>query len=153
MEVILREDVPHLGNIGDLVKVKPGFARNYLLPRGLAVVADKRNVGALEHERRVVAQKRERALSAAQTQVKKLSELRLKLKARAGEEGKLFGSVTNLDVERALAAEGFSIDRRRIRLDEPIKQLGEYRVAIQLGVGVAGEVLVVVESIEEQPES
>src|SRR5215475_690211 len=127
MEVILREDVPHLGNIGDLVKVKPGFARNYLLPRGLAVVADKRNLGALEHERRVVAEKRERALSAAQSQVKKLSDLRLVVKARAGEEGKLFGSVTNLDVERALAAAGVSIDRRRIRLDEPIKQLGEYR--------------------------
>jgi large subunit ribosomal protein L9 len=149
MEVILREDVPHLGNIGDLVKVKPGFARNYLLPRGLAVVADKRNLGALEHERRVVAEKRERALSAAQSQVKKLSDLRLVVKARAGEEGKLFGSVTNLDVERALAAEGVSIDRRRIRLDEPIKQLGEYRVPVQLGVGVSAEVLVVVESTGE----
>ena len=153
MEVILREDVPHLGNIGDLVKVKPGFARNYLLPRGLAVVADKRNLGALEHERRVVAEKRERALSAAQSQVKKLSDLRLVVKARAGEEGKLFGSVTNLDVERALAAAGVSIDRRRIRLDEPIKQLGEYRVPVQLGVGVAAEVLVVVESTGESTEA
>src|SRR5580765_811594 len=99
MEVILREDVPHLGNIGDVVKVKPGFARNYLLPRGLAVVADKRNVGALEHEKRIVAEKRERVLRDAQGQLKKLSELRLVVKARAGEEGKLFGSVTNLDIE------------------------------------------------------
>jgi large subunit ribosomal protein L9 len=153
MEVILREDVPHLGNIGDLVKVKPGFARNYLLPRGLAVVADKRNLGALEHERRVVAEKRERALRAAEGQVKKLSNLRLVVRARAGEEGKLFGSVTNLDVERALAAEGVSIDRRRIRLDEPIKQLGEYRVPVQLGVGVSGELLVVVESAGEPPQT
>jgi large subunit ribosomal protein L9 len=152
MEVILREDVPHLGNIGDVVKVKPGFARNYLLPRGLAVVADKRNVGALQHEKRVVAEKRERALRAAQGQLKKLSELRLVVKARAGEEGKLFGSVTNLDIERSLAAQGVEIDRRRIRLDEPIKQLGEYRVPLQLGVGVAGEILVVVEPIESAPE-
>lgn len=153
MEVILREDVPHLGNIGDLVKVKPGFARNYLLPRGLAVVADKRNLRALEHEQRVAAEKRERALRSAETQAQKLSAMRVTLKARAGEEGKLFGSITNLDIERALAAEGLSVDRRRIRLEDPIKQLGEHRVTVQLGVGVSGEVVVVVEPVEEPAES
>jgi large subunit ribosomal protein L9 len=153
MEVILREDVPHLGSIGDLVKVKPGYARNYLLPRGLAVVADKRNLGALEHERRVAAEKRERALRAAQTQAQKLGALRVTLKARAGEEGKLFGSITNLDIEKALTAAGISVDRRRIRLEEPIKQLGEHKVPVQLGVGVSGEVVVVVEAVEEPAES
>ncbi len=148
MEVILREDVPHLGSIGDLVKVKPGYARNYLLPRGLAVVADKRNVRALEHQRRVVAEKRERALRAAQTFAQKLSALRLTIKARAGEEGKLFGSVTNIDIERALAAADMPVERRRIRLEGPIKTLGEHRVPVHLGVGVDAEVTVSVEPEE-----
>lgn len=142
MEVILREDVQHLGSIGDLVKVKPGYARNFLLPRGLAVIADKRNTGELEHQRRIVADKRERVLRAAQTLAQKLASLRVIVRARAGEEGKLFGSVTNLDVEKALADQGVAIERRRIRLDDPIKTLGEHRVGVQLGVGVVAEVTV-----------
>ena len=146
MEVILREDVPDLGSVGDIVKVKPGFARNYLLPRGLAVVADKRNIHVLEHQKRVVADKRERDRKRAQGAAERLSNLRLTIKARAGEEGKLFGSVTNLDIERALAAQGFSVERRRIRLDEPIKSIGEHTVPIHLGVGVDAKVTVIVEA-------
>src|SRR5438094_6041536 len=103
MEVILREDVPSLGTVGDVVKVKPGFARNYLLPRGLAVVADRRNVHVLEHQKRLAADKRERDRKQAQSAAQQLSSVRLTIKARAGEEGKLFGSVTNLDIEKALA--------------------------------------------------
>jgi large subunit ribosomal protein L9 len=148
MEVILREDVPHLGSIGDLVRVKPGYARNYLLPRGLAVVADKKNLGQLEHDRRMVAEKRERVLRGANQLAARLASMRIRIVARAGEEGKLFGSVTNIDVEGALQSEGLEIDRRRIRLDEPIKSLGEFRIPIQLGVGVTGDVLIVVESDE-----
>jgi len=146
MEVILREDVPDLGSVGDIVKVKPGFARNYLLPRGLAVVADKRNIRVLEHQKRVVADKRERDRKRAQGAAERLSNLRLIIKARAGEEGKLFGSVTNLDIERALAAQGFSVERRRIRLEEPIKSIGEHTVPIHLGVGVDAKVTVIVEA-------
>jgi large subunit ribosomal protein L9 len=146
MEVILREDVPDLGGVGDIVKVKPGFARNYLLPRGLAVVADKRNIRVLEHQKRVVADKRERDRKRAQGAAERLSNVRLTIKARAGEEGKLFGSVTNLDIERALAAQGFSVERRRIRLEEPIKSIGEHTVPIHLGVGVDAKVTVIVES-------
>lgn len=146
MEVILREDIPHLGHIGDLVKVKDGYARNYLLPRGLALVADKRNIGALEHQKRMMADKRERAIGAATSAAEKLSALRLVIKARAGEEEKLYGSVTNIDVEKALGAQGFSVERRRIRLDEPIKKLGEYRIPVHLGVGVNAELTVVVEA-------
>lgn len=145
MEVILREDVPNLGTVGDIVKVKPGFARNYLLPRGLAVMADRRNIHVLDHQKRLVADKRERNLRQAQTAAQKLSSVRLVVKARAGEEGKLFGSVTNLDIEKALAAQGFSIERRRIRLEEPIKSVGEHTVPIHLGVGVDATVTVVVE--------
>jgi large subunit ribosomal protein L9 len=148
MEVILREEVPHLGTTGDVVKVKPGYARNYLLPRGLAVVADRRNVRTLEHLKRVNAEKREREHRAAETQAQRLTALRLTLKARAGEEGKLFGSVTNHDVEKALAAAGFEIDRRRIRLIEPIKSLGEHMVPVHLSAGVDAHVTVVVEAEE-----
>lgn len=149
MEVILREDVPHLGTIGDIVKVRPGYARNYLLPRGLATVADKRNLRALEHERRLVEEKRRRALTTAETMAQKLAAARILITARAGEEGKLFGSVTNIDIERALSEQGLAVERRRIRLDEPIKTLGEHKVSITLTAGVPCEVTVTVAAIEE----
>jgi large subunit ribosomal protein L9 len=144
MEVILREEVPHLGGTGDIVKVKPGYARNYLLPRGLAIVADRRNVKELEHFKRVAAEKRDRERGAAQTLAQKLTALRLQIKARAGEEGKLFGSVTNQDIEKAVEAAGYSIDRRRIRLAEPIKTLGEQMVPVHLAEGVDAHLTVVV---------
>lgn len=150
MEVILREDVAHLGHIGDVVKVKPGYARNFLLPRGLAVLADKRNLGRLEHERRVANDRRERALTASKSLAQKLSSMRVVIKARAGEEGKLYGSVTNIDVERAIADKGVSVERRRIRLDEPIKTLGEHPVTVRLSVGVDATVTVVVEAIQSE---
>ena len=150
MEVILREDVPHLGHIGDIVKVRPGYARNYLLPRGLATVADKRNLRVLEHNKRIVDEQRKRALSAADAQAKQLSATRVVIAARAGEEGKLFGSVTNIDIERKLAELGHNVDRRRIRLDEPIKTLGEHRVPIALAVGTQCEVTVSVVPVSEE---
>jgi len=146
MEVILREDVADLGSVGDVVKVKPGFARNFLLPRGLAVVADRRNVHVLEHQKRLAADKRERDRRQAQSVADRLGNVRLTIKARAGEEGKLFGSVTNLDVEKGLAAQGFPVERRRIRLEEPIKSVGEHVVSIHLGVGVDTKITVVVEA-------
>jgi large subunit ribosomal protein L9 len=145
MEVILREDVPNLGTTGDIVKVKPGFARNYLLPRGMAVVADRRSRAELDHQKRVADEKRERDQRHATVLAERVSSQRLLIQARAGEEGKLFGSVTNIDVERALADRGFTIDRRRIRLEDPIKAVGEYVVPVQLMVGVTANVTVVVE--------
>jgi large subunit ribosomal protein L9 len=149
MEVILREDVPHLGTIGDIVKVRPGYARNYLLPRGLATVADKRNTRQLEHDRRLVDEKRRRALSTAEALAEQLASARIVISARAGEEGKLFGSVTNIDIERALAEQGLTVERRRIRLDEPIKALGEYKVPVTLTTGVPCELTVTVAAIAE----
>lgn len=146
MDVILREDVADLGSVGDIVKVKPGFARNFLLPRGLAVAADKRNVHVLEHQKRLAADKRERDRRQAETVSQRLSNVRVVIKARAGEEGKLFGAVTNLDVEKALLQQGVTIERRRIRLEEPIKAVGEYVVPVHLGVGVHSQVTVVVEA-------
>lgn len=133
MEIILQEEVANLGQIGDVVKVRDGYARNYLLPRGLAVQANRRNVRVLEHHKRLVAAKKERVQRQARTLLDQLSALSLTIPAKAGEEGRLFGSVTNIDLEAALKEQGLTLDRRKILLDEPIKQLGSYEVPVNLG--------------------
>ena len=140
VEVILRDDVAHLGKIGDVVRVKPGFARNFLFPRGLAIEANTKNLRGLEHHKRVIGAAAERQRKTAEGMAAKLQGLKLTVRARAGEEGRLFGSVTNLDVERLLADAGFTIDRRRITLDEPIKQLGTYPIVVQVGRDVRATV-------------
>lgn len=132
VQLILSEDVPNLGHPGDVVRVRAGYARNYLLPRKLAVEANPRNLREFEHQKRIAMLKREALKGQALTLKEKLEAVQLKLGARTGEEGKLFGSITNLDLERALREQGFQIDRRRILLGEPIKQLGSYTVAIRL---------------------
>lgn len=142
MEIILQEDVENLGQIGDVVKVRAGFARNYLLPRGLALEANRRNLRVLEHQKRLVAAKKERTVSQAQTLSTQLAALNVVVTARAGEEDRLFGSVTNLDIEKALKAQGIAVDRKKILLAEPLKQLGTYTVPIQLSGGVRGNVTV-----------
>ncbi|GBD25170.1 50S ribosomal protein L9 [bacterium HR30] len=147
MEVILRAEIPNLGRSGDIVKVRPGFARNYLIPRGLAVVADRRNRRLLEHEQRVAAARYDRQKRASETLAQRLTQMRLVVKVRAGEEGKLFGSVTNLDLERLLAEQGIAVERRRIRLQEPIKTLGEHSVPVHLPAGVVAHLTVVVEPL------
>ncbi len=151
VEVILRDDVPNLGHIGEVVRVKPGYARNYLLPRGLAIEANSKNLRVLEHQKRIIGAKAERDRKDAQGHATRLEGLELRVQARVGEEGRLFGSVTNLDVERLLAAKGFQIDRRRIQLAEPIKQLGTYPVPVQLGRDVRATIQVVVEAQETEP--
>jgi large subunit ribosomal protein L9 len=132
VQVILSEDVPNLGRTGDVVKVRAGFARNYLLPRHLAVEANQKSIREFEHNKRVSMLKRERQKTHALTLKEKVEALALVIKARAGEEGKLFGSVTNIDIERALREKGFDIERRKIQLPEPLKRLGEFQVAIRL---------------------
>jgi large subunit ribosomal protein L9 len=134
MEVILREDVPHLGAMGEVVKVKPGYARNYLLPRGVAVEASRRNLAALEHEKILIGIKREGERKVALAEADKLEGVVIEVLARAGEEERLYGSVT--DIERHLAARGIAVDRRRIDLADPIKRLGTYRIV----VGIAHDV-------------
>ena len=106
VEVILRDDVPNLGKIGQVVRVRPGYARNFLFPRGLAVEANRKNLSVLEHQKRVIGVKSERERKQAEGVAAKLEGLRLVVRARVGEEGRLFGSVTNLDVERLLAERG-----------------------------------------------
>jgi large subunit ribosomal protein L9 len=136
MEVILREDVQHLGAMGEVVKVKPGYARNFLLPRGMAVEASRRNLAALDHERALIGVKRERERKAARSEADKLDGLVIEILARAGEEDRLYGSVTNLDIAQHLSERGVKVDRRRIDLDDPIKRLGTYRIV----VGIAHDV-------------
>jgi len=146
MEIILQEEVANLGQIGDVVNVRNGYARNYLLPRGFAVEANQRNVHALEHQKRLVSVKKERAQSQAQATSEQLSAVSLTIKARSGEEGRLFGSVTNIDIEAALKEKGITVDRRKILLDEPIKQLGEHEVAVNIGGGARANIKVEVVS-------
>ena len=146
VEVILREDVPNLGAIGQVVRVRPGYARNYLFPRGLAVEASRKNMAELEHQKRVIAVKAERDRKTAEGVAAKLEGVTVTVRARAGDEGRLFGSVTNIDVERLLAAKGHTVDRRRILLDEPIKQLGTFPVAVQVGREIRATIQVIVEA-------
>lgn len=153
MEVILQEEVAHLGHIGEVVKVRDGYARNYLFPRGLAVLANKRNVRELEHQKRVIEEKRQRVAASAQEIAKKMAEVDITFTARAGEAGKLFGSVTNQDIEKELRDKGFDVDRRRIKLDEPIKSVGDHKVTVTLAAGVPCEVTVKVLALEEPKEA
>jgi large subunit ribosomal protein L9 len=140
MEVILKEDIPNLGKMGEVVRVRDGYARNYLLPRSLVLIADKKNLKAFEHEKRVIAEQRERTLNQAQSLGEKLASVSLTIPVTAGEEGKLFGSVTNMDIERALREKGFDVDRRKIHLAEPIKTLGDFEVPVRLTADVTATV-------------
>ena len=147
MEVILREDVPGLGIIGEVVRVKPGYARNFLLPRGLAVPADSRNVKQLEHQQRVIEAKKARERGAHEKLAAEMGSVVVETEARAGRGGKLFGSVTNMDVQRLLADKGYDLDRRRIELRDPIKAIGEFEVRVRVGQDVDTTVKVVVKPI------
>jgi large subunit ribosomal protein L9 len=142
MQVILTEDVPQLGNAGDVVNVKPGFARNYLMPQGKAMLATEGRVREIQHQRQVIEEKVKKEMKSFEAVAKRLSDLSLEFKVQAGEEGKLFGSVTNADIAEQLTARGFEIDRRRIELSEPIKLLGDYEVEIKLHREVKGRVKV-----------
>jgi large subunit ribosomal protein L9 len=149
MQVILREELPNLGTTGDVVKVKPGYARNYLLPRGLAIEASVRNLRELEHQKRVVADHRLRAQKSAAAVADKLGAVALTFRVRAGDDGKLFGSVTNQDIHRALEEQGFTIERRRILLTEPIKSLGTHDVAVHVGPDTRATIKVEVSALTE----
>ena len=131
MKIILREDVETLGSMGDIVTVKKGFARNYLLPRNLAVEANPRNIKEFEHHKRIIQEKANKVRNAAQILAEKIASKPVVIKAKAGEEDKLFGSVTNIDIQKALKESGFDIEKRKIIIEEPIKRLGEYNVKVK----------------------
>ena len=132
MEVILKEDIVNVGKIGELVRVRDGYARNYLLPRGLVLVANKKNLKTFEHQKKIVADQKQKIIRQAQTVGDQLAGIALVIPMKAGEEGRLFGSVTNMQIEKALKAKGLNVDRRKIHLEEPIKNVGEYEIPIRL---------------------
>ena len=136
MDVILTENVKGLGSIGEVVKVKPGYGRNYLVPQGLAVVASARNLSELEHHKRQLARKAEKLSQEAADIKARIEAVSCSFVHKASEEGKLFGSVTSMEISDALAAQGIDIDRRKILLEQPIKHLGEHIVDIRLNAGV-----------------
>jgi large subunit ribosomal protein L9 len=146
VKLILREDVENLGKGGELVDVKPGYGRNFLLPRGLAVLANPRNVRELEHQKGVAQAKAAKQKASAEAVAKRLSDTPITLKRKVGEQEKLYGSVTALDLAEALAARGLQLDRRSIDLAEPLKTLGDFQVPVKLHAGVVGQVKVKIEA-------
>jgi large subunit ribosomal protein L9 len=145
MKVILQENVPNLGKVGEIVKVKDGYGRNYLVPNQLAVIADERNVARMEHQRRTADARAQKLLGEARAVAEKLSQTAVTIRRQAGEENKIFGSVTNRDIAEALAAEGFAIDKKQIVVDESIiKNLGVFNVAVKLAPEVSADVKVYV---------
>jgi large subunit ribosomal protein L9 len=145
MKVILREDVYNLGKSGDVVTVKDGYARNYLLPRNLALLASEANVRQLEHEKRVIELRQQKLKSAAQDLAKKFENAAVKIVRKVGEQEKLYGSVTALDIAEALAAAGLKVERRVIHLPNPIRAVGTYDVELRLHREVTAKVKVTVE--------
>ena len=140
MEVILRQSVDNLGQPGDVVTVSPGYARNYLLPRGVAYAATDGNKKRIAQEKaRLQAAEAQRRESAEEL-AKRLEEVSITFSARVGDEGKLFGSVTTADIAEQLAAQGFEIEKRQIDLSEPIKALGVYRIPVRLHADVRPEI-------------
>lgn len=142
MKLILREDVYNLGKSGELVTVKDGYARNYLLPRNLAMLASAANVRQLEHERQVIEARLKKTRGAAETLGKALGEVQLKISRKVGDQNKLFGSVTALDIAEALARAGHKIDRRLVHLPEPIKTVGQFEVEVRLHREVTAKIKV-----------
>ena len=142
MKVILREDVQNLGKSGEVVTVKDGFGRNFLLPRKLAVLANEKNVRQLDHDRGVIAARQAKLKNSAQAEAGQLQSVQLKIARKVGAQDKLYGSVTALDIAEALAAQGKRIDRRSIHLPEPIKTIGSHEVEVRLHRDVSAKVRV-----------
>lgn len=151
MRLILKKDVEHLGDAGDVVNVKDGYGLNYLIPQGLALHATASSVRAIQHEKRLREAQVQAAKRSAESLASKFSGVELEFVMRAGEDGRLFGSVTNRQIEEGLLEKGIEVNRRRILLNEPIRKVGEYEVPIRLHQDVKALVKVNVVA-EETPE-
>jgi large subunit ribosomal protein L9 len=145
MQIILQEDIDKLGHRGEVVTVKPGYARNFLLPRKLAIEATTGNMKALERIRGALAKKTATELEAAQKQAALLNGVSLAFKRKTGENDQMFGSVTSADIAEGLAAQGFKIEKRQVQIADPLKALGEYAVTIKVFRDVTAEVKIHVE--------
>jgi large subunit ribosomal protein L9 len=132
MKVILKENIETLGHIGDIVKVAPGYARNYLIPKGLVIEATEKNAKALEHLKRQMEYKKNKVLELARGLAVRIESISLNLAHQAGEEGKLFGAVTNMELAEQLKLQGIEIDRKKIVLAEPLKHVGEFTATVKL---------------------
>jgi len=152
VKLILKEAVHNLGEAGDVVQVKPGYARNFLLPQGKAIPATETRVRELEHHKRIVAEKVARDMKDIRSRKDALEALSLEIAARAGEGGRLFGSVTSVQIAEVLMQHGFEVDRRRIDLREPIKETGEHSVPIKLHRDVVARLNVRVVAVSAAPE-
>jgi len=139
VQVILREDIETLGTSGELVRVRPGYARNYLIPRGVAVMATRGNVERIEHEKKLAVALTQKKREAAVGEANKLAGVVVQISKQAGEEGRLFGSVTAQDIAAALAGQGIDVDKKKIQMPtEPIKQVGRYEIKAKLVRDVFG---------------
>jgi len=140
MQLILKETVETLGKMGDLVTVADGYARNFLLPRKIGIVATTRNIKVLEHEKRVIAKRLQKETLKAEDDASRIGKLSLRIPVQVGETEKLFGSVTAKDIHDALLAQGIEIDKKKISLEKPIKELGIYTIPVNMDHGVVAEI-------------
>ena len=145
MKVILQKDVKDLGKVGEVVSVREGYARNFLFPRSLAAVATENRVKEWEHLQRVAEIKKKQAVSERSKVIDKLKDVTVSFKAQASDDGKLYGSISNLDISRELEKMGFEIDKRDINLEDVIKDLGQHKAAVTLGPDLSTEIVVSVE--------
>jgi large subunit ribosomal protein L9 len=144
MLVILKKEVPNLGEAGAIVRVKPGYGRNFLIPQGLAIPANESSVRVLDHQKRMADAIRRKELNNAAALADRIGQTAISIRREAGEDDKLFGSVTNRDIAEALAAEGVELDRRSIQLDEPIRSIGLFTVPVRLHREVSADIRVFV---------
>jgi large subunit ribosomal protein L9 len=144
MQVILKEDVHNLGKAGEVVNVRPGYGRNFLIPQGKAAMATARNVAEIEHQKKIIAAKNAKLTKDAQSIADRLAQVEVQIERAVGEEDKLFGSVTSRDIEEALKKKGVEIDHKKLHIGEMIKTIGIHTVEAKLGQGITAQVKVVV---------
>lgn len=142
MKVILQKDIPSLGDAGDIKEVAEGFARNYLLPKKLVIVANESSKKAIDHQMKLIKIKKDKRKKTSEQLAASMSDVEITISAKVGEEGKLFGSITSMDIAKELKDKGFDIDKRKILLDAPIKSEGEFKIGIKLEEGLTATVKV-----------
>jgi len=145
MKVVLQKDIPNLGDAGDIKEVAEGYARNYLLPQKLVLAANEGSRRSMEHQKRLIKIKKDKRKKESEKIADAISAIEIKIMALVGEEDKLFGSVTSMDIARKLKELGYSIDKRKILLENPIRQLGEFSIPIKLDEGLTAPIKVIVE--------
>ena len=142
LEVILRKDVQNLGRAGDVVKVRPGYGRNYLIPRGFALAATRGNIAQLDHQKRLIAAEQARILAEHKAMAQKLKGVSVSIARKKGQDNKLFGSVSSKDIAEALAMQNINVDRKLIRLEDPFKAVGSYEVPVRFSADASVDIRV-----------